>query len=73
MVIAANHGSYGSTEKTVAVKKPLMMLATMPRVFGPTETIKIPVTVFAMENHIKNVNVTLAVQSFPGNRRQASQ
>ena len=59
MVIAANDGSYGFAEKAVAVKKPLMMLATMPRVLGPAETIKIPVTVFAMENNIKNVNVTL--------------
>ena len=36
-----------------------MLLATMPRVLGPGETIKLPVTVFAMENNIKNVNVTL--------------
>ena len=64
MVIAANHGSYGSAEKTVAVKKPLMILATMPRVLGPTETIKLPVTVFAMENNIKNVNVTLQANPF---------
>jgi uncharacterized protein YfaS (alpha-2-macroglobulin family) len=59
MVVAAHEGSYGSTEKTVAVKKPLMLLATMPRVLGPGETIKLPVTVFAMESNIKNVNVTL--------------
>ncbi|MEO6452958.1 MAG: MG2 domain-containing protein, partial [Ginsengibacter sp.] len=39
MVVAASHGSYGSAEKTVAVKKPLMILATMPRVLGPIETI----------------------------------
>ena len=59
MVIAANHGSYGNAEKAVAVKKPLMLLATLPRVLGPTETIKIPVTIFAMDNSVKNVNVTL--------------
>ena len=59
MVVAAHHGSYGVTEKTVAVKKPLMMLATMPRVLGPGETIKLPVTVFAMENNVKKVNITL--------------
>src|SRR6185295_1212461 len=64
MVIAANHGSYGSAEKAVAVKKPLMILATMPRVLGPTETIKLPVTVFAMENNVKNVNVTLQANPF---------
>ncbi len=59
MVIAGNHGSYGAAEKTIAVKKPLMLLATMPRVLGPGETIKLPVTVFAMENNIKNVSLSL--------------
>lgn len=64
MVIAAHNGSYGAAEKTVAVKKPLMMLATMPRVLGPGETIKLPVTVFAMENYVKNVNVSLQSNPF---------
>ena len=63
MVVGAHEGSYGFTEKNVAVKKPLMLLATMPRVLGPGETIKLPVTVFAMENNIKLVNV--ALQSNP--------
>ncbi len=64
MVIAAHNGSYGATEKAVAVKKPLMMLATMPRVLGPGETIKLPVTVFAMENNIKKVNISLQSNPF---------
>lgn len=64
MVVAAKDGSYGSTEKTVTVKKPLMMLATVPRVLGPGETIKLPVTVFAMENNIRNVNVTMQANPF---------
>ena len=64
MVVAAHDGAYGAAEKTVAVKKPLMMLATMPRVLGPGETIKLPVTVFAMENNIKNVNVSLQSNPF---------
>lgn len=64
MVIAAHNGSYGMAEKTVAVKKPLMLLATMPRVLGPGETIKLPVTVFAMDNNIKNVNVSLQSNPF---------
>ena len=64
MVIAAHTGSYGFTDKAVAVKKPLMLLATMPRVLGPGETIKLPVTVFAMENNIRNVNVTLQSNPF---------
>ncbi|MEO7044052.1 MAG: MG2 domain-containing protein, partial [Ferruginibacter sp.] len=64
MVVAAHEGSYGSTEKIIAVKKPLMMLATLPRVLGPGETIKLPVTVFAMENNIKKVNVSLQANPF---------
>ncbi len=59
MVVAAHQGSYGFTEKAIAVKKPLMILATMPRVLGPGETIKLPVTIFAMESNIKNVNLSL--------------
>lgn len=64
MVVAAHKGSYGYAEKNVAVKKPLMLLATMPRVLGPGETIKLPVTVFAMENNIRNVNLSLQSNPF---------
>jgi len=60
-VIAAENGTYGTAEKTVAVKKPLMLLGTLPRVLGPNETFKFPVTVFAMESRIKNVSVKLEV------------
>lgn len=64
MVVAAHEGMYGATEKTVAVKKPLMLLATMPRVLSPGESIQLPVTVFAMENNIRNVSVSLQSNSF---------
>ncbi len=60
MVIAGNHGAYGSTEMTVPVKQPLMVLATLPRVVSPTEQIKVPVTVFATEKSIRNVKVVFA-------------
>jgi len=46
MVIAAKDGAYGSAEKSVKVKSPLMILPTVPRVVGPGEEITIPVTVF---------------------------
>lgn len=64
MVVAAQDGSYGSAEKTIAVKKPLMVLATVPRVLSPGETIQLPVTVFAMENNIRNVNVSLQSNAY---------
>ncbi len=64
MVVAAGEGAYGFAEKAVPVKKPLMLLGTLPRVLGPTEVIKLPVTVFAMENNIKNVSVSLQNNDF---------
>lgn len=64
MVVAGQDGAYGSAEKTVAVKKPLMLLATMPRVVGPEETVELPATVFAMEKNIKNVTVKVQTNEF---------
>jgi len=58
MVVAGDlKGAYGSTEKATAVKKPLMVLASLPRVLGPEENVKLPVTVFAMNSKIKDVSV----------------
>jgi len=61
MVVAGNHKTeaYGSTEKSVEVKKPLMVLATLPRKLSPGEKVTLPVTVFAMEPKVKNVNISL--------------
>lgn len=61
MVVAHNNGAYGNAEKAVAVKKPLMVLATLPRVLGPGEQVQLPVNVFAMERHVKDVRVTVEV------------
>lgn len=60
MVVAGQDGAYGAAEKAVAVKKPLMLLTSLPRVLGPSETIQLPVTVFGLENNIKSAKVTLA-------------
>ncbi len=59
MIVASNNGAYGRSEKTTPVRKPLMVLATLPRVLGPTETLTLPVNVFAMEEKVKDVTVTL--------------
>ena len=59
MVVASTEGAYGSAEKTVPVRKPLMVLATLPRVLGPGESLELPVNVFAMEDKVKNVRVTV--------------
>lgn len=68
MIIAGNHTTkaYGSTDKSVQVKKPLMVLATLPRKLSPGEKVTLPVTVFAMENKVKNVNISLKLS--PGIR-----
>ena len=63
MVVAGDNGKYGCAEKAVAVRKPLMVLGTMPRVVGPGETVKIPVSVFAMENFVKNVKVQIVADN----------
>ncbi|MDR2449402.1 MAG: hypothetical protein LBD52_05520 [Prevotellaceae bacterium] len=59
MVIAGTKYAYGSAEKTTPVRSPLMVQATLPRVLGPNETVSLPVTIFAMEDHVKNVKVEL--------------
>ncbi len=59
MVVAGDvtNSSYGNAEKAVPVKKPLMVLTGLPRVLGPNEKVKLPVSVFVMDNKIKNVKV----------------
>ncbi|MDI1234662.1 MAG: MG2 domain-containing protein [bacterium] len=64
MIVAQNEGAYGSAEKTVAVKKPLMVIATLPRVLGPKESVYLPVDIFAMEQHVKDVKVEIQVNEF---------
>lgn len=61
MVIAADNekGAYGKTEITTPVRKPLMVLASLPRKLSLGEKVTLPVTVFAMENNMKNVEVKL--------------
>ena len=76
MVVAGDskNAAYGSTDKTTPVKKPLMVLATLPRKLSPGEKVTLPVTVFAMENNIKNVNISLKLSdgiSIVGNKTQS--
>jgi uncharacterized protein YfaS (alpha-2-macroglobulin family) len=64
MVVAGdNSGAYGSTEKAVPVRKPLMILATLPRVLGPGEEVSLPVNIFAMENQVKNVSIEVTTNN----------
>lgn len=68
MVVAANTdlSAYGMAEKATPVRSPLMLLASLPRKVTPKERVTLPVTLFAMENQIKNV--TLQVKTNNGIR-----
>ncbi|CAM1333095.1 alpha-2-macroglobulin family protein [Tenacibaculum aestuariivivum] len=61
MVVAtdATNNAYGSVEKTTLVRKPVMILASLPRKITPQETVTLPVNVFAMLPSVKKVKVTV--------------
>jgi hypothetical protein len=61
MVVAGDNSkaAYGSTDKTTPVRKPLMVLASLPRKLSPGERVTLPVTVFAMESKIKQASISL--------------
>lgn len=64
MAVAAYKGAYGNAEKAVPVRKPLMILSTLPRVLGPGEEVDLPVTVFAMEKKVKQATVSISTDKF---------
>ena len=61
MVVAGNKKgeAYGAVDKATPVRKPLMLLASLPRKLTPSEKVTLPITVFAMEKHVKDVTVSL--------------
>jgi uncharacterized protein YfaS (alpha-2-macroglobulin family) len=63
MVVAGYEGAYGNAEKSVAVKQPLMILSTLPRVAGPGEEISVPVNIFAMEKGIHQVSIKVTTDN----------
>ena len=60
MVIAGQGGAYGRAELATPVRKPLMVLGTLPRVIGPGERVKLPVNVFALDPKVKKVNISVS-------------
>ncbi len=59
MVVAAHDGAFGSAQKTVPVQSPLMVISTLPRQLGCGEQVSVPVNVFALEESVKDVAVTI--------------
>jgi len=59
MVVAAHDGAFGNAQKTVPVQSPLMVISTLPRQLGCGEQVSVPVNVFALEESVKDVAVTI--------------
>jgi uncharacterized protein YfaS (alpha-2-macroglobulin family) len=59
MVVAGHDGAFGAAEKSAFVRRPLMLLATLPRVLGPDESVTLPVSVFALEPKVKDVGLSV--------------
>lgn len=58
MVVANNFGRAGSGEKSLTVRKELMVHLAMPRTLTYKDELEIPVTVFVKESSIKSVQLT---------------
>ena len=63
MVVAGNGEAYGHADKSVMVRKPVMLLGTLPQVIGVGEEMVVPATVFATEDGVGAVNVSIACSS----------
>lgn len=61
MVVAGDGEAYGHADKSVLVRKPLMLLGTLPRVIGTNEEMSVPATVFAMKEGMGDVKVSIKV------------
>jgi uncharacterized protein YfaS (alpha-2-macroglobulin family) len=63
MLVAGDGSAYGSADKSVFVRQPLMILPTLPRVVGPDEQITMPVAVFASDTSVRDVTLSVTVDS----------
>jgi uncharacterized protein YfaS (alpha-2-macroglobulin family) len=59
MMVGSSQNSYVSREKTVPVRQPLMILATVPRVARPAEQFLVPVSVFATDKSVDTATVSI--------------
>ena len=62
MVVAGHDGAYGNAATTVTVKSPLMVLASLPRQIADGEKVVLPVNVFALDDKVKDVKVTVKAE-----------
>ena len=59
MVVAANEGSFGHTETKATVTRPIVILPSLPKVIHDSARLNIPVAVFANEDDIGPVEVSM--------------
>lgn len=59
MAIGAKGKRYAHGELTVPVRDKLVLLPSLPRVLGPDESVKIPVTVFATQPQVGSTRVSI--------------
>ncbi len=57
MVVAGNEEAFGSAEKSVFVRDPLMVLVTAPRTVSPGEMVYLPVSLFVQKEGINNIKL----------------
>lgn len=62
MVVAAHEATYGHADKTVAVRSPLMVLPTLPRILACGDRVKLPVNVFCMDEQLRNATVKVSAE-----------
>jgi len=60
-LIGVSQNAFSKSEANIAVKKPLMILPTAPRAAKPGDKFKVPVSVFAMDDDVKNASISLQV------------
>jgi hypothetical protein len=62
LMCVAGHGeAFGSASREVTVKKPLMVLGTLPRVLSTEEEVAVPVSVFVLDENMRSVTVSARV------------
>jgi len=59
MLVAGEKGAYGKAQASVFVRQALMLQASLPRVLGPGEEVSVPLSLFAMNDSVKDVEVTV--------------
>lgn len=62
MCVASKEDAFGRAGKEVFVRKPLMVLATLPRVVSIEEEVEVPVSVFVMNEGLEKIKVDIKTE-----------